>query len=97
MDQGFLLRAQRLLGQVRPARLDLDLLTAAIAARQAASPAARAQAGGPGRREPAADADALAELLLAGPDWRRAAASRRGCFTRPGSGPVSTPRKPVSP
>lgn len=86
MDQAFLLRAQRLLNESRPARLDLSLLTAAVAAQQAASPAARAQARAANGGRSRAGEDGLVELLLAGPDWRRAAAGRGGRFSRTGSG-----------
>ncbi len=44
MDESFQLRAERLLGRPQPAPLDFPMLTAGLAAQQAASAAARAQA-----------------------------------------------------
>src|SRR5207237_3953375 len=69
MDDSFQLRARRMLGPRQPAPLDYDILSAALIAQQAKSPAARAQ----GRFERAAAAKAEPELLtetvLAGPEW----------------------------
>jgi hypothetical protein len=81
MDQAFFLRAKQLLDQRRPARLDHRMLVAAVVARQAASPSARAAAR-TGDRESQAAADTLVALLLARPEWRPAATIQRGCFNR---------------
>lgn len=86
MDQAFFIRARRLLdldgvGRSEPAPLDHATLVAAIAARQAATPTARAAS----RCRPAADgADeaALVTLVLGGDGWREAAAKRCFCFNR---------------
>ena len=85
MDVNFLLRGRRGLGESRPARLDHRMLTAALAAQQSASAAARAQAAAtvpPG--DCGADREPLSELLLGGPQWREAAAAQKGCFNRAG-------------
>jgi hypothetical protein len=80
MDETFQLRAKRMLGPSQEAALDYDVLTAALTAQQAGTPAARAQ----GRFDRAAAADAepeiLAATLLGGPEWQEAATAQRGCF-----------------
>lgn len=82
MDETFQLRARRMLGPRQQASLDYDVLSAALSAQQASTPAARAQS----RFDRAAAADAepeiLAATLLGGPEWRDAAAAQRGCFNR---------------
>jgi hypothetical protein len=83
MDMAFLRRAQQLLADRTPVRLDHALLMAALAAQQSAS-AARAQAEAPAS-DPASE-DPLTELLLAGPGWRRAACQQGGCFSRAEAG-----------
>jgi hypothetical protein len=81
MDESFNLRARRLLSRSRPVELDFPALRAALAAQQAASPAAQALAVAPAPDAPAA-ADPLAEIVLAGPLWRQAASTQKGCFNR---------------
>lgn len=73
MDIAFLRRARRMLGEAQPARLEHDVLLAALAAERGL---ARAE-GGEGVFE-----DALVEVLSCGPGWRQAASSQRGCFNR---------------
>ena len=80
MDETFQLNAGRLLRKRSAPPLDFSLLTAALAAQRAAG------AGGPAR-EPAplgapGEGDPLTEILLAGPEWQRAASAQRGCFNR---------------
>ena len=72
----FLRRAQRLLGESRPAPIDHGLLLAALAGR-----AAMAQ-----QRSEAVVEEPLVELLTGGPDWRRAAIAQGGCFNRAEAG-----------
>ncbi|HTU12894.1 MAG TPA: hypothetical protein VMG08_18540 [Allosphingosinicella sp.] len=71
-----------MLGPRQPAPLDYQVLSAALIAEQAGSPAARAQ----GRFDRAATAapepELLTETVLAGPAWQEAASARRGCFNR---------------
>lgn len=83
MDIDFLLRAKRLLADRQPAVLDHRLLVAALAAERAASPIARALTA-PGSGRPSGSArtrDPLVEVILAGPDWRRAVDQQRGSFS----------------
>ena len=86
MDVAFLLRAQRLLADRQPAKLDFSVLTAAVAARQSTGQVVRSQSriaqvhGRNGQEE------ALVELLLAGPGWRQAASVQQGCFSRAEAG-----------
>jgi hypothetical protein len=84
MDMGFLRRAERMLEERRPARLDHALLVAAVAAQQSTSPC-RDRTAAPQPPAPGED-DPLVELLLAGPGWRRAASRQRGCFSRAEAG-----------
>lgn len=83
MDQSFFLRAQRMFEDSRPAPVAHDMLTAAIAARQAASPTARAQAERAFGR-PLSEEEVLVEILIGGPCWREAALRQGGRFARPG-------------
>jgi hypothetical protein len=82
MDETFQLRAKRMLGPRQQAPLDFHVLSAALIAQQAGSPAARAQ----GRFDRTAAAEPEPELLsatvLAGPEWQEAATAQRGCFNR---------------
>jgi hypothetical protein len=80
MDETFQLRARRLLDKSEPAPLDYAVLSASLSAQQAASAAARAQGRAATPRDESADP--LSEILLAGPEWRRAAGAQRGCFNR---------------
>jgi hypothetical protein len=86
MDMAFLRRAERMLADREPARLDHSVLIALLAAQQAA--AAAGQAGSPagGRCAPAREDDPLIEILLGGPRWRQASAAQRGCFSRAEAG-----------
>jgi hypothetical protein len=80
MDETFQLRARRLLDRAGPAPLDYAMLSASLSAQQGASAAARAQSRAAAARD--TSADPLSEILLAGPEWRRAAGAQRGCFNR---------------
>jgi hypothetical protein len=80
MDESFQLRRRRPFDKGQPAPLDYAVLSAALSARQTASAAARAQCRAPKAENEAADP--LSEILLAGPDWTRAASAQRGCFNR---------------
>lgn len=77
MDLNFFRRAEQRFASRTAAPLDFGLLAAMLQTRQAASPAARAQAllsAAPRLEDP------LVELLLGGPLWRRAVAVQMGCF-----------------
>jgi len=78
MDESFQLRARRLTGKRQAAALDFSMLTAALAAQRAANAAPRIDVAPGGAHL----ADPLTEIVLAGPDWRRAASAQCGCFNR---------------
>ena len=82
MDDSFQLRAKRLLGETREAALDFSVLSAALSAQQAASPAARAQAEAASFERDDAQAEPIEEILLCGPGWQSAASTQKGCFNR---------------
>lgn len=82
MDVAFLLRAQHLLADRQPAKLDFSVLTAALAAQQSTGAVVRSQARLAHVRLHKGDEEALVELLLAGPGWRQAASVQQGCFSR---------------
>ncbi len=82
MDMGFLRRAERTLARDRVAQLDHATLVATLATQRQVE-AVRAE---PDPAEPDAVEDPLVELLLAGPDWRRALSAQRGCFSRAEAG-----------
>ncbi|HVQ09243.1 MAG TPA: hypothetical protein VMS43_12500 [Allosphingosinicella sp.] len=82
MDETFQLRARRSIGPASPAPLDFQMLSSALIARQAATPAARAQAAFDRNTAPPPDAEPLVETVLAGPQWRQAASAQRFCFNR---------------
>lgn len=84
MDMGFLRRAERLLANRQPARLDHSMLCAALAAQRSVAAAARLQ--GPACRTLRPVDDPLTELLTAGPGWREALADQGGCFSRAEAG-----------
>lgn len=84
MDMAFLRRAERILEEREPLRLDHQLLLALLAAQQMAT--VRARAVVPCARIGPRDEDPLIELLLAGPRWREAATRQRGCFSRAEAG-----------
>jgi hypothetical protein len=77
MDLGFLRRAEARFASRTAAPPDFALFLAALAARQAASPAVRAQ--GPVGKVRAV-AEPLVELLCGGPLWREARTAQRGAF-----------------
>jgi hypothetical protein len=80
MDLAFFSRAERMLARDHAAPvIDHGVLVATLAAHQAASATARA-ASAARRASWDRPNDALAELLAAGPAWRRAARAQRGSF-----------------
>jgi len=80
MDETFQLRAKRMLGPRQAASLDYQVLSAALIAQQAGSPAARAQDRFNRTATAEPEPELLTETVLAGPEWQEAAAVRRGCF-----------------
>ena len=84
MDMGFMRRAERMLAQDRPIRLDHALLVAALSAQRSVGRAVpvevRVEAGS------VAEEEALVEIVLAGPRWRQALSAQRGCFSRAEAG-----------
>lgn len=83
MDESFQLRANRLLnGRRDAAPLDHDMLRATLAAQQAASPTASAQARAREKSAAPRESHPLTELLLGGSDWKEAASDQAGCFNR---------------
>jgi hypothetical protein len=84
MDMGFLRRAERMLTRERVARIDHEMLVAALATRR------QVEVGNAGASsmEPPAEPvqEPLVELVLAGPDWRRALSAQGGCFSRAEAG-----------
>lgn len=84
MDMAFQRRAERLLAPRQVARLDHAMLVASLSAHRpqtiASGKTPIVELSGP------AVEDALVELLLAGPDWRRAISAQRGCFSRAEAG-----------
>ena len=86
MDMAFLRRAERILEEREPLRLDHQLLVAALAARQTAAVTAQEEVVVRRRARNKRDEDPLVELLLAGPRWREAASRQRGCFSRAEAG-----------
>ena len=81
MDESFHLRNGRADAEPQPAPLDYALLTAALIAQQAATPAARAQARFDSLAAPGPETDQLIDTVLAGPGG-----SPPGCFNRAASG-----------
>jgi hypothetical protein len=78
MDLSFFRRAEARFASRSAANLDYGMFTALLRAQQALSPAARVQ--GQFRKVPVME-DPIVEILLCGPDWRRAAAAQRGAFS----------------
>ncbi|HEX8064258.1 MAG TPA: hypothetical protein VF535_13715 [Allosphingosinicella sp.] len=77
MDLSFFRRAEQRFASRAPARLDFGMLVATLRAQRDSGPAAGARAVS----TPAASlADPIAEILLAGPAWREAVTTQRGCF-----------------
>ncbi|HEY5711947.1 MAG TPA: hypothetical protein VIT38_08635 [Allosphingosinicella sp.] len=82
MDESFQRRRGRSQGESQPAPLDYSMLSAALIAQQAATPAARAQArfeAGAARRP---GPDVLIEAVLSASDTYIGASARLGCFNR---------------
>jgi hypothetical protein len=86
MDMAFLRRAERILEEREPLRLDHELLLAALSAQHQAIVASRKRPAGRPARAAGSEDDPLIELLLAGPRWREAATRQRGCFSRAEAG-----------
>jgi hypothetical protein len=84
MDLAFLRRAERMLANRQPARLDHSMLCAALAAQRLVDAAAHLQGPAGGTSQPVDDP--LTELLTAGPGWREALADQCGCFSRAEAG-----------
>lgn len=76
------MRAQRLLEQRQPARLDHAALLAHVEARQSATPSAQTAGQTSCDDRPADHPEALIALLLAEPGSEKHAAGRAGCFNR---------------
>ena len=81
MDMAFLMRSQRLLDGRKAARLDHELLKAALAASQVRPCASGGQSDGKAIGE-----EPLVELFTGGAEWRQAAMRQRGCFNRAEAG-----------
>ena len=78
MDLSFFRRAEQRFASRAPATLDFDMLVATLRTQREAGPSASA---GAGASAPAVSlTDPIAEILLAGPEWRDAVAAQRGCF-----------------
>jgi hypothetical protein len=77
MDLSFFRRAEQRFASRTAARPDFAMLLASLRTQQAASPTASAQAR---LSDPAAPADPIVEILLAGSGWRTAVAAQGGCF-----------------
>jgi hypothetical protein len=77
MDLSFLRRAQQRFASRTAAHPDFGMLSAALRAQAAKTPAARAQAFA---AQPSEVADPIAEILSAGPCWRAAVAALGGSF-----------------
>ena len=92
MDESFQLRAKGLLNGRRPAPLDHELLSAALTAQQAATPAACAQARARNGHSSSVEADPLTEIVLAASGWQDAAREQHGCFNRAEAGRRLNPR-----
>ena len=86
MDMAFLRRAERMLEERQPLRLDHALLVAAVSAQQTAIASARIRTKAAPTPGAPIDDEPLIELLLAGPRWREAASRQRGCFSRAEAG-----------
>ena len=74
MDLSFFRRAEQRFASRTPARLDFDLLVATLRSQREVAPVPETRAAAP------SIADPIAEILLAGPDWREAVAAQGGCF-----------------
>jgi hypothetical protein len=75
MDLSFFRRAEQRFASRTPARLDFDMLVAALRTQRESRPSGTiASAPVPHFADP------IAEILLAGPAWREAVAAQRGCF-----------------
>ena len=85
MDMAFLRRAQRMLVQHQPARIDHAILIAALAAEREAH-GAPIRLHLPAAPETACGEEPMVELLIGGPGWRQALWAQRGCFSRAEAG-----------
>jgi hypothetical protein len=74
MDLSFFRRAEQRFASRAPARLDFDMLVAALRSQSGVRPAVAIRPPAPSLADP------IAEILLAGPAWREAVAAQRGCF-----------------
>ena len=86
MDMAFLRRAERILEEREPLRLEYSLLLAALSAQHQAITAGRPRSTARPPRAAGTEDEPLIELLLAGPRWREAATRQRGCFSRAEAG-----------
>jgi hypothetical protein len=82
MDESFQRRAGTSQGESQPAPLDYSMLSAALIAQQAATPAARAQARFDTGAAPRRATDILIETVLSASDTFIGASARLGCFNR---------------
>ena len=76
MDLAFLRRAEQRFARSTAITPDPGVISALLQAQRAASAAARAEAILEAPKVP----DPIAEILLAGPGWRRAVAAQKGSF-----------------
>jgi hypothetical protein len=86
MDMAFLRRAERILEERQPLRLDHALLIAALSAQHTAGVTARPRCEAVQPRPALAEDDPLIEVVLGGPRWREAATRQQGCFNRAEAG-----------
>lgn len=82
MDEAFLIRAWRLLGDSRRPRLSHESLIAQISDRQASSPTARLASGFVNDMPRSNEPDSAVTLVTGGEGWRGARAAQDGCFNR---------------
>jgi hypothetical protein len=85
MDMAFLRRAQHMLAQHHPVRIDHSILVAALAAEREAH-GAPIRLHLPPPPETACGEEPMVELLIGGPGWRQALWAQRGCFSRAEAG-----------
>ena len=78
MDLGFFRRAEQRFASRTAAQLEIGMFAAMLQTRQRASAAALAQAR---CAAPSQVRDPIAEILLAGPQWRLAVRAQGGCFS----------------
>ena len=85
MDMAFLRRPDQSLAPARPAKIDYGALVAMLAAQRETRFELVRHAPVRSAAGPSGD-DAMVELLLGGPGWRRALSAQRGCFSRAEAG-----------